>query len=499
MITFSKRYIQLKQDEYFRLAAESANVLSGKYFNNYVATAIVDILYEYIAQLDTNELNLLAIIPKSYLKLHRFRNLSMRVRSVLTNRFNSMIKELWTKSFELGRKHALYDALYPISPFKKFLDQSENLKNVSSFFYNSLSEAVGIAEFEESEEDRKKKQDIARARRNLTILQNNLKTLKAEGLYKNADQDDGKISRMTITQRLAFLRATEEISNFDRKAEVMQRDFLGNYYMNQRYRVLSQDYADSYDKYIQDKLGDYLNKNIEGIKQIKNQTEEATALRHKIAEKLMDSDVIPDIEANNKAVKIIRTELGLAYNFGKLAGFASPEDRNKKMVWRADFELQGRVDDYEVCQYCKDMHGRIYTVDQILRVGAVTDRGILSYNGNNRTSFKNPEFPTIVAHPNCSCMWIPISDEDADREEFERTLKDTIPKVASTALILSGAFLLARSNVWRSFLQTSNIAKTTTQSYNVVNDFIRTGEAVNNTGNKDLYELFRSAVSSLVD
>jgi hypothetical protein len=169
---------------------------------------------------------------------------------------------------------------------------------------------------------------------------------------------------------------------------------------------------------------------------------------------------------------IIATEVSTAYNFGKLIGFSGMQDLEKKFIWNADWELQFTSQYYEVCEHCKSMDGREFTVRELLVIGTQLDVGAGGFGkSGRRTDFKNPSLPMIPSHPHCNCYWtleqddrrfesediyedIPIEEInniDPQRQIIPSTKGNLAMQLAGAGLVVGGAFLLSRSNMWNTF------------------------------------------------
>lgn len=417
----------------------------------------------------------LTIVPAGFMA-DFIRDVAQNVKKVLTTRFRKEIENLWKESFDLGKKHMIADYLFRIKPFKSILS------GVSKF--DSLL-GYNLALFAEDDippidpTDKQRAIRIARAKRNLTILKNNVNKLKTSGVLYNSfdlDKSSDKAARYTIEEKISFLETLLEIEDFIKKSDLAEKSFLGNEYFNRRYKVLTDDYLANYDLYIKDQISEYLNKNIEGVRQIQNVNTRSDILINKIASEL-EKQNIDKVDPLLKSERILRTELSIAYNFGKLSGFTSSNDMIRKFRWNADWELEGKTD-YEVCESCRLMDGRIYTARDLLITGTRLDRGVLRFEGRSRTSWKNPNLPQIPFHPNCSCYWTLVekgSEDDIELEEEyppinqeglpgtqQEVNNNLLPNAVGAGLVIGGMFLLARSNAWRIFFETVKDITTTT-------------------------------------
>jgi hypothetical protein len=514
---FSKVYTTRKKDDFYKLISQTLVTLEKPEIRKLAFDLILDRFIEFIKKLSEDEFTKLKVLPESYFK-RKFDEFYKSVNYILMNKFRSLLKELWSNSYQLGINHQIEDMLYVTGMFKTFDKQTSS--NFSSLLSDSLVSHFGLeentAEFANGDESDNSAYIIGRARRNLTILQRNVNKLVAQEDIFNRNKllnSESKASRYTIKQRIEFLRAVQEISDYSKKAEASRKTFLGDNYLNQRITILSADYARRYDDIIKEELAAYVNKNIEGVRQIRTNPSRVTTLRRDISETLVDAGM--DIKNNSeiaKARNILRTELAIAYNFGKLAGFTSPADETRKVRWNADWELEHSrdrqtkkvvpIDGYEVCKACALMDGKVFTVKELLILGVNLDRGILGYESGsgNSTDFKNPAHPMIPFHPNCSCYWTiePLDTEEEVQEEISeitpiqtqpnwlrrqryldavakqqqyiqdvnypgslaqvqaqrQSQENVLPTLLGTGLLVGGAFLMSRSNAWRTFFRT---------------------------------------------
>lgn len=359
-----------------------------------------------------------------------------------SNFFESLIDLLWDNAFLIGIKHCIGDILFNVEPFATKNTQNKKLKE-----FSLIDESV--AEF--TRED-----DIKENKKTLKLLRKNINRLDELNI---SDETIKKVVNLTATQKLKFLESIQDISNFNKKAQAVKKDYLGSNYIKSRKRVLSLDYARKYDKQVKTIIKDYLNTDLATVKSIRASASNAKQLELNIKQSLITKGLSNKLSFDTTtARRIVRTELVLAYNFGKLSGFSSEEDLDRQMQWNADWELQNKIPGYEVCNACKNMHGRVYTVRYLLEIGSLTDIGILDYNSRNKTDFKNPSLPVIPFHPSCSCSWqiLPKSKEVKAPIDVTKAVIDAGINIAAAGLIVTGGFLLARSKAFKSFIKTAS-------------------------------------------
>ena len=475
-----KAYSFAKKREYLSILTTEVQKLESKLSLESLYLETSRKLIAKIRSLDTDAV---------YLSMSNQNYLDLLIRGVtdsvnLTQRiaYRKAIENIWSNVFDLGVTHTLRDLLFNTGLFTSEI--------VGSSF--SSMDGINLAEFISSTAEFAKKGDstnsnnryIGRARRQLTNLINNTDSLKKAGiLYDGFDltNSTGVAARMSIEQRIAFLTMLEDISTTYNKVEASKAGFLSNTYTKTRYSVLTDSYSKSVDNYVKLQIKKYLAKNIEGINQIRSQPEITDALARQLAAKIQAAN-IELVNPIQKSKNILRTELSIAYNFGKLVGFSGEEDLTKQFIWRADWELEDTKPGYEICTACLNMDGEIYTIADLLRVGAVLDGGILKYQGKSRTAFKNPTIPQIPFHPGCNCYWELVPQAEEEEEKAKDVNVPAPPKqkrsktsdlIIGSSLVVAGSFLLARSNIWKAFLNTAvsstDQAKTT---YNPLEDLI---------------------------
>lgn len=499
-----KKYTKNNLLEYNKIIDKNLTYLKSNQLLKPLYAKVAENLYSLLKATNASDIALLPILPKSYIN-HLLARINTDVSLLVRGRFQRGLKDSWSAMFKLGKKHSVKDILFHSNFFTKELTK---INTYSSFDAYSLIDYLtvkeeDIAEFEEGDLTIEQKLAISRAKRNLTILRNNVDKLKASGvLYNSYDYTSAAdiSSKMTIEQRIKFLEMSQEIDDLLKKAEASEKLFLSDNYLQSRYRVLTEDYVDMYDNYIKEKVSTYLSKNIEGVKQIINSPQQTQALINSISTSLEDTDV-ELVEPNQKAEMIVRTELSIAYNFGKLSSYSGQQDSNKYFRWKVDWEI-GEGSTYGVCTACRRMDGEVFTVNQLLLTGTRLDRGLLRYEGKTRTSFKNPTMPVIPFHPNCNCYWelVPIEEYT---EEMLAAYADTptttsitpitqessnLGLIAGASLMVGGAFLLSRSNIWKTFSKvfSSNIDNVTETVSEKVEEVIKTPSVINDYIEKEI-------------
>lgn len=475
-----RKYSMAKRKEYIELFNKGRKFISDAALRKQQTLLNIKAFIKYVREMDVNSAAYLPLLPESVRK-GILDKVSFSSTVAFKSRYMRMIKELWNEALTLGQKHMVTDILFATGLFDKELTNVSNFSSLDNMTLVEMLDTNKIAKFTSDRDNLtpEEKLAIARARRTLTILRNNVMTLKAQGVFPesyNMQLFTAKEARYSVEQKLSFLEVIQEIDNLQRKAEVSKKTFLTDEYLQRRYRVLTSDFADAYDNRIKKELGNYLDKNIEGLRQIINKNNDVNILAENIRNELRKSEEFRVWEGvETKTHRIIRTELALAYNFGKLSGFTSPEDLDREVRWNADWEAEYLDTNYDICDPCSMMDGRVFKIRDLIAVGTKLDRGILNYKGYRRTDFKNPLLPMIPFHVNCGCYWTVVSKEDTGTAASTtyvttKTTSDVLAPIPSlvqapvdtsnegilnatigTGLLVGSVFLLSRSNVWKVF------------------------------------------------
>ena len=449
--------------EYSKVIKDSIDSVSSKALKRYVLTTYITNLISAIRAANLLDQMMFSRDAKKFYTNQETiqRAASQATKEAIKSRFNKDISKAWSDIFDLGTTHHVEDLLYEIPDIQKHLKEKKKYRaRFSGFDVSSFP----VAEFEGSqdEEDAEDLKTISRAKRKYVTLRRNIFELKQAGIlydFFDLEESEEKAARYSVEERKRYLQTILEAGNTGRKAEAAKKEFLKKAYLDSRLAVLTDDYAKTYDDNIKNLIADHLEKNVESVKQITDESQKIQTLANNIADQVQNSEATEGIKPEAKAAKILRTELNLAYNFGKIAAYSSEEDRNRRFQWNADWELANMVPGYEVCSFCKDMDGSIYTAEQIIRNGIRTDRSLLNYKGKNRTNFKDYANPVIPSHPNCSCFYTVLpktKKELLQSASIAKDNKETVKAVAATALIVGGFFLLARSNVFSNFFATAS-------------------------------------------
>lgn len=395
--------------------------------------------------------------------------------SLLETRYLALLDETYESAFNLGLIHTLEDWAFNYDIYSDYFDEIHNLykkkatKNNpinlfdSSTLANMIETDLEKAEFAKKKKDKNKRiraAQIGRAARSKKTLDNLISR------FLNNIKETGILNRYPIEQRYIFLDMISELNNMYRKGEVSKSTFLADNYLASRKKILTGKYSSSVNKKIKQLIAEYVSTNRESINTILN-TRKLDHLRYRISGLI--APYISEMEEGDNmgsyGDKIIRTELSIVYNFGKIAAFNSPEDMNREFQWNADREMLALRLGNEVktikrtnasrkkgvdssfnrnkrvgtCDYCFKLHVSKYkvTVAELIEYGYLLDIGV---KGRNKKAIVKNTFqfdshkPFIPAHPCCACFWTLVP---TDLEEKQSKAKAAILGTALSA----GAFI----------------------------------------------------------
>jgi hypothetical protein len=414
-------------------------------------------------------------------------------------RMRSVLKDSVTSMLDLGTRHTIMDMLYQIPDVKNIFKRklTRNFSSLTGDLTTFVLDNAQIANFNDYDDlNAKDRKDIEKAEKYLDRMADSLDKLEERGDLDDFPDKLSRLTRQSYEERYRYLYLITNIDNYRKRAEASKNSFVSDEYLRRRHGVLAQDFGSTYDEYIKSILANFLQEESRYMTSIKNKDIRIDELKEDIRRKLMERDInnltgrVTDERLRetiakrqqayeNRAEMFIATETSTAYNFGKLIGFSSIEDSNKKFTWNADWELMTRNSsgDYEVCQACSDMDGNTYPLSELIENGVNLDVGPGGYGSNrdNRTDFKNPSIPQIPFHPHCNCYWTfepdlkqleleeqgeeaPIDSQQAEQPVDSPTAGsgNTLATVAGAGLLVGGAFLLSRSNYWQTFLRATS-------------------------------------------
>lgn len=410
---------------------------------------------EFLSKLPKEDLKKLARDPKYQ---SRYSNLP-NPKIDLINQLAPIYEELWSSMLDVGINHYLLGELVSTGAVDESTVAalvSDNLSRIATFETASEAEIAAIRE-------------LQTLRERLRLDSRTRRAFNLSPLYSG-------VGDLTLQQRMSYLETALKVNNRYKRQQAVKETFLLSKYMKNRYRVLANYSADSIDSNIRTYVSEYITERRLTDRVVERTALDALQLKENIARELRDR-----VDEGSRTSLIAKTEISLGYNIGKLMAFTSPEDMQRRMVWRNDFEKENTSPYYEICDYCSMMNGRTYTVAQLIKVAAVPPEGLLNYGkkGGNKTEFKNELYPVIVAHPGCFCFW-EVVDTPEDQALREKQYKRTkvLKAVGITALATLGittGLVMARKNVYgtllKSIIKTNNF-KTTGAVYNQAADGI---------------------------
>lgn len=535
----SVRYRIFKKVEYDRTMSKAKKSLQDIPMLSLAYSKVSRNIANYIKSTPETELILLPLFKEEVIE-KKTKELSAGSSQAANIRFRRSLKESVSSLIDLGIKHTILDRLYDFKRVRDVLDGkpgrfSSFNSNIAQFILNGDKEEYGIANFNRFDELNKKDQDaIIRADNELNRLSDSLDTLEERGeLDKFFSTRRGRIARMSYEERYRFLYLTYDIDNFLQRANASKFSFISDTYIRNRHQVLADDYSGKYDDYIRERIAKFLREESRYISSIKNKEFSVDGLAKDIETQLRLKDKneqgIGRKELNkrkkqyqNRAETIIATETSTAYNFGKLIGFSSLEDINKKFKWNNDWELETRDPEgkYQVCDYCFSMGGKTFTVAELLVIGTQLDRGLGGFGRSGRnTDFKNPSLPMIPGHPNCACYW---TLEDDDMKLTSEQIYDDVPiesvreldpegkflpkaqntlaqSLLGAGMIVGGAYLLSRTNYWNTFVNNTILKRYTFPIKDITEVVGDTLEYISDNFDDDITQSFVNTVKDATD
>jgi len=457
---------KVHQAQYFKLLAQNIVKLDDTSGATIIAEGIYKQIVDRTSELNIQQAMLFTSLPESYLQV-QFGDIFNKSALQFGSKYRLQLLSIWKDTLDMGRRHQVEEILWQFPVFRPSLLKDESTR-IAGFSTASLASSVleqldsSVAEFS-PQDDR----NIALAKRKQLELAANIDLLKAEGVYRRVDTSDKLVARMSINEKYRFLSNLDYIANYSRKAEAANKYFLGRNYLSNRASVLSTQYSFAQNNSVRSNVADYLKNDSTSLGNLRNKSQSVQTLIAKVEAKLKKPVLGKSLEpekANAQAKTVIRTELALAYNFGKIAGFMAPEDREQEFKWNASFELEGKKIGYRVCTFCERQDGIIRTAGEIMAAGQSTDTDILNYDSkSNTTKWKDESNPQIVAHPNCSCFWELVPNRDMEEllpiaaavptptPTVVTEESSLLPQVIAGGLLVAGGFLLSRSNAWKSF------------------------------------------------
>jgi hypothetical protein len=429
----SNSFKEFKTQEYFKALAESILGVRRAINSNFAKNTFVDELAKWIAKSNASiyevpdtifdkfaEKNVSDITAKYFAKVQ------VEFNKVLTTNFESMIK--------LALRHQMYDYLYEYGDddILKYFDSvviTEDTKELSAEF------AAPNDDYGQNMQNRARYALTRNAVNNLLnqrTEQTNINDVaKVQERVKIADEVSrnvymlNKISDSTNSAKAAMM-------NFLYGSSDEKQNFISSNYLGKRRRILQASYSTESNKQIRKAVALFLADNREYITNIKSQRNkyeyDLNLLKVRIRNIInKDQEGLQGAFKQQSPDLIVKTELSIAYNFGKVAAFGGKADRYKRFRWNVDREYAlisrykrlsngSKRTDPVPCEDCEIQDGLEYYLFEIIE-NQRSAGDVINYKKGGATMWRNHNKPSIVFHPNCQCYWSLI--EDVDEEDFD--------------------------------------------------------------------------------
>ena len=429
----SNSFKEFKTQEYFKAIAESILGVRRAINSDFAKNTFVDELAKWIAKSNASiyevpdtifdkfaEKNVSDITTKYFAKVQ------VEFGKVLTTNFESMIK--------LGLRHQMYDYLYEYGDddIRKYFDTqviTEDTKELSAEF----------APAPKSYEDENKNKIRYSLTRNAV---NNLLNQRAEQTNIN---DVAKIQERVkiadeVSRNVYMLNKISDSTNAGKAAMMNflygssdeKQNFISSNYLGKRRRVLQASYSTESNKQIRKAVALFLADNREYITNIKSQRNryeyDLNLLKVRIRNIInKDQAGLQGAFKQQSPDVIVKTELAIAYNFGKVAAFGGKADRYKRFRWNVDREYAlisrykrlasgSKRTDPVPCEDCELQDGLEYYLFEIIE-NQRNNGDVINYKSGNPTVWRNTAKPSIPYHVQCACYYSLI--EDIDEEDFD--------------------------------------------------------------------------------
>jgi len=428
----SNSFKEFKTQEYFKALAESVLQIRKAINSDFAKNTFVDELAKWIAKSNVSiyevpdklfehfaEKNVRDITDKYFAKVQ------VEFNKVLTTNFESMIK--------VAIRHQMYDYLYEYGDYdiRKYFDTqvlTEDTKELSAEFASNDDYGQNMRNRARYSLTRNAVDNLLKQRAEQTNIND---VAKVQERVKIADEVSrnvymlNKISDSTNSAKAAMM-------NFLYGSSDEKQNFISNNYLGKRRRVLQSSYSAESNASIRKAIAVFLASNREYITSVKSQRNryeyDLNLLKLRIRNIInKDQTGLQGAFKQQSPDVIVKTELAIAYNFGKVAAFGGEEDRYKRFKWNVDREYalisrykrlaSGNEKNNPVpCEFCELQDGLEYYLFEIItnqqKVGDV-----INYKKGGQTQWRNYSHPTIAAHPNCQCFYSLV--EDIDAEDFD--------------------------------------------------------------------------------
>jgi hypothetical protein len=428
----SNSFKEFKTQEYFKALAESVLQVRRAINSDFAKTTFIDELAKWIAKSNASiyevpntifdkfaEKNVSDITAKYFAKVQ------VEFNKVLTTNFESMIK--------LALRHQMYDYLYEYGDddIRNYFDTqviTEDTKELS-------------AEFAANDDYGQNMQNRARYALTKKAVENLLKqrgeqinindVAKIQERVKIADEVSrnvymlNKISDSTNSAKAAMM-------NFLYGSNDEKQNFISSNYLGKRRRVLQASYSAESNANIRKAVAIFLADNREYITNIKSQRNkyeyDLNLLKVRIRNIInKDQEGLQGAFKQQSPDVIVKTELSIAYNFGKVAAFGGKADRYKRFRWNVDREYAlisrykrlangSKRTDPVPCEDCELQDGLEYYLFEIIE-NQRSSGDVINYKAGNPTVWRNSARPIMPLHPMCQCFW--SLSEDVDEEDFD--------------------------------------------------------------------------------
>ena len=428
----SNSFKEFKTQEYFRVVAESVLGIRKATGSDFAKNTFVDQLADWIAKSKPEiytspdkiadafaEKNVTDITSKYFAKVQ------VEFNKVLTLKFEEMIK--------LAVRHQMYDYLYEYGDdeIRTYFDNKVPLVNEKKL----AATFAANDDYGQNMQNRARYSLTKRAVENLlkqrTEQDNIFDVAKVQERVKIADEVSrnvymlNKISDSTNSAKAAMM-------NFLYGRSDEKQNFISSNYLGKRRQVLQSSYSTESNKQIRKAVALFLADNREYITNLKSQRNryqtDLDLLKIRVRNIInKDEQGLEGAFKQQSADVIVKTELAVAYNFGKVAAFGGKQDRYKKFRWNVDREYAlisrykqlaegGKRTDPVPCEDCELQDGLEYYLFEIIE-NTRSNGDVISYKRGNTTQWRNTEKPTIPLHPQCQCFW--SLSEDIDEEDFD--------------------------------------------------------------------------------
>jgi hypothetical protein len=428
----SNSFKEFKTQEYFKALAESVLQVRRAINSDFAKNTFVDELAKWIAK---SNVSIYEVPDKLYERFAEknvsditnkyFAKVQVEFGKVLTTNFESMIK--------LALRHQMYDYLYEYGDddIRKYFDTqviTEDTKELSAEFAANDDYGQNMQNRARYALTKKAVQNLLNQRAEQTNIN---EVAKIQERVKIADEVSrnvymlNKISDSTNSAKAAMM-------NFLYGSSDEKQNFISSNYLGKRRRVLQASYSAESNANIRKAVAIFLAANREYITNIKSQRNkyeyDLNLLKVRIRNIInKDTQGLQGAFKQQSPDVIVKTELAIAYNFGKVAAFGGKADRYKRFRWNVDREYAlisrykrlasgSKRTDPVPCEDCELQDGLEYYLFEIIE-NQRNSGDVINYKAGNPTVWRNSARPILPLHPMCQCFW--SLSEDIDEEDFD--------------------------------------------------------------------------------